>query len=261
MNHSLSHRPKDRGITMSRRNFGWIFALLSPVAASAQEWTVSATGTIYADSGPNTTLFAPLGTSLIGDTYTETITTDLSQNGSVSCSSLSCAGTFGGSPYGIAAASYTLTMTINGISYTQTETNPVINYGYLIDALSVNDTSTTLQDQVFQQVASSGCTTPGYANCANAYILGFSTSTPFVPNLDFNQSINVSSGLDSGSNSYFSYQPSGAAEPDIALYGSIKQLTVNAVSAPEIDPASAAGAMALLLGSLAVLRGRRRVTW
>jgi hypothetical protein len=34
--------------------------------------------------------------------------------------------------------------------------------------------------------------------------------------------------------------------------------TANAVRAPEIDPASAAGGLTLLLGSLAVLRGRRR---
>jgi hypothetical protein len=225
-------------------------------AAHAQDWTVTATGTISSDTRNSGSLFAPAGTSLVGDTYTETITTDLLLNGETSCSTISCSGTFGGSPYGLAAAPYTLTMTVNGVTYTQSESNPVINYGYLIDALSVNDTSTTLQDQVQQQVSSSGCTNPGGAQpCTNAYILAYSTTTPFVPNLNFNQSISVSSGLDSGSNTYFSYQPAGAGDPTVQLFGTINSLTVNA--APEIDSTSAISALVLLVGSLVVvLRGR-----
>jgi hypothetical protein len=42
------------------------------------------------------------------------------------------------------------------------------------------------------------------------------------------------------------------------IYFNITALTpVSGVAAPEIDPASASGALALLLGGLAVLRGRR----
>jgi hypothetical protein len=229
--------------------------LAGPFAAHAQ-WTVTATGTITSDQGLTGDPFA---TSLVGDTYTETITTNLLLNGETNCSTISCSGTFGGSPYGLAAAPYTLTMTINGVTYTQTESNPTINYGYLIDALSVNDTSTTLQDQVYQQVGSSGCTAVGYQTCTNGYILAYSTTTPFVPNLDFNQSITTSSGLDSGSNAYFSYQPAGAGEPTVKVFGSINELTVNAVGVPEIDAASAGGGIALLLGSLVVLWGRRAI--
>lgn len=235
----------------------FVMTLAGPLAAHAQAWTVSATGTIYADSGVNSGLFAPLGTSLIGDTYTETITTDLSQNGEIACSTISCAGTVGGSAYGVPGAAYTLTMKINGVSYTQTETNPTINYGYLIDGLSVHDTSTTLQDQVQQQVSSSGCPFPGFQTCTNAYILAYSTTTPFVPNLNFKQAITASSGLDSGSNAYFSYQPSGAGDPTLQVYGSIKQLTVNA--APEIDSNSAISALVLLVGGVVVLRSAPRL--
>jgi hypothetical protein len=240
--------------------------IAGPMVTQAQEWTVTATGTVSSDGGSGSSLFAPLGTSLIGDSYTETITTDLtqngSQNGSIACDTISCYATAGGSGYAVPTqgASYTLTMTINGVTFSQTDSNPVINYGGLIDALSTNDTSRIpyggFEDGVFQQIASSGCETSGVTTCVQADINASSTTTPFVSSLYFTQSITASSGFDSASQVQFVYWPVGAGDPAINLYGSISELTVNA--APEFDPTSAGSGLVLLVGGLMVLRGRNR---
>jgi hypothetical protein len=247
---------------MNRKILGLLAMALvvgGPATANAQGWTITATGTIYADTGVTGSLFAPMGTSLVGDAYTETITTNLLLNGQVSGCSISCAGTFGGSSIGLTAAPYTLTMTVNGVTYTQTESSPSSNYGFIVDALTINDTRIPPpQDLVEQLVSSSGCNTP-YHTCTDSDITAYSTTRPFVPNLNFNhQSITASSGLDSGSNAYFLYQRAGDAGPSELLNGSIKTLTVSAVNAPEVDERAMASGLTLLLGSLAVLRGRRR---
>jgi hypothetical protein len=60
-----------------------LLALLvfGPEPANASTWTVTVSGTIYADVVPafpvnGTGIFGPPGASLVGDAYTETITTD-----------------------------------------------------------------------------------------------------------------------------------------------------------------------------------------
>ena len=144
--------------------------LLAPVLTSvplrAQDWSVTVTGTIEAPttSGTgfeNAGLFGPAGSSIVGDRYTETITTDPSLNSSIFCHSPSCFGTIGGVRNNVGpGAAYTLTTTVNGVSFKLTESTPYLNEAYLIDALSKHDTSTTLQDQIFQEAESSGCTLP-----------------------------------------------------------------------------------------------------
>jgi len=132
----------------------WLMALallaLEGIASNAQAWTVTASGVIY--SGPdraidNAGLFVTPGGSLIGLTYTETITTDPLLNGHPQCvGDVSCLERDGGNYYGDnSGAPYTITTTVNGVSYTQTETSPFLNRSYVIDALSINDTTTTLQ--------------------------------------------------------------------------------------------------------------------
>jgi hypothetical protein len=232
--------------------------LVALAASHAQALTITASGTIYSDgvhTGNLAGLFVTPGASMIGYSYTETITTDPLLNGASACSTISCLGTIGGPFFGGPGAPYTITTTINGISYTQTEANPFVNEFYLIDALSVDDTSTTLQDQAYQGVASQGCVLAN-GPCTNSYILAYSLNTPFVPSLDFNQSITVLNGLDPGSNTYFSFRE-GPADPGSVnqyseFYGSISALTINV---PE--PSS----LAVLIGALAafgVMAGRKR---
>ena len=157
----------------------------------AQERTVTVTGTIESTttSGSgfdNAGLFGPAGATLVGDSYTETITTDPSLNSSIDCNSLSCFGTIGGVPNNVGpGAPYSLKVSVNGVPFTWTESAPYLNRAYLIDALSINDTSTTLQDQVYQEADSGNLNTFGVFS----YILAYSLTTPFVPNLNFNQPI------------------------------------------------------------------------
>jgi hypothetical protein len=117
-----------------------------------------------------------------------------------------------------------------------------VNYSYLIDALSINDASTTLQDQAYQGIESAGCVI-AYGACTSSYILAYSLDTSFVPTLDFNQSIDFSAGLDPGSNTYFSFRegptPPGCVEQYTAFYGSLSTLSINAV-APVTEPSTLA---------------------
>jgi hypothetical protein len=203
------------------------FAVCVPV--NAQDWSVTATGTIEASGTglDNAGLFGAAGSSLVGDTYTETITTNPLLNSTTACASATCAGTIGGlnNPAYDPGAAYTLTTTINGDSFKLTETTPFLNYAYLIDALSKHDTSTTLQDQVFQGTQSSGCASPS-GTCVSSYILAYSLTNPFVMN--FNHAINASGGLDPGSNTYFAWVENNGTPSGLTtiFYGSINTLSV-----------------------------------
>jgi hypothetical protein len=171
-------------------------------------------------------LFVAPGGSLTGLTYSETITTDPLQNGHPQCvGDVSCLERDGGNTYGDnSGAPYTITTTVNGVSYTQTENSPYLNRAYLIDALSINDTTTTLQDVANQEIDSNGCSSANTA-CTVSYILAFSLTTPFVPMLSFTQSITASTGLDPGSITYFAFRNSSGAST--LFYGSISSLSIN----------------------------------
>jgi hypothetical protein len=229
----------------------------------AQDWSVTVTATIEAPTTAgsgfdNAGLFGAAGANLVGDTYTETITTNPLLNSTTDCASLSCAGTIGGldnPAYGPGAA-YTLTTTINGVSFNLTESTPFLNHAYLIDALSINDTSTTLQDQLFQDARSSGCALP-ITTCVSSYILAYSLTNPFVPNLSFNQQINASGGFDPGANTYFAYTQNDGTPSGLTtiFYGSIDTLTVSQASGVP-EPATFS-LLALALAGMALTRIRR----
>src|SRR6476619_946045 len=120
-----------------------IVAMGMALAASpAQAWVITATGTIYSD-GPygtpdQTGLFGTPGVSLVGYAYTQMITTDPLLNTFFTGSSPIIHESYGGAGIGgCCGAPYTITTTVNGVTYTQTESNPYINRSYLIDGLSM----------------------------------------------------------------------------------------------------------------------------
>jgi len=183
---------------------------------------------------------------LVGDSYTETITTDPSLNASIDCHSLSCFGTIGGVPNNVGpGAPYNLSVTVNGVPFTWMESVPYLNRAYLIDALSSNDTSTTLQDQVYQEADSGNCN----SFCVYSYILALSLTTPFVPNLSFTQTINQSGGFDPGSNTNFNYTLQNGTPAGITtiFFGSIDTLAVQSVPSPGTLPLMLAGLVGMAL--------------
>src|SRR5215469_8637919 len=98
-------------------------------------------------------------------------------------------------------ATYSIAVTVNGFTYSQTESNPFINYAYLLDLSNGLAPNGLLYQQAFQEVESSGCSTV-YGVCTSSYILAYSQQTPFVFKLDFNHPLH-STELDPGSNTFF----------------------------------------------------------
>jgi hypothetical protein len=223
----------------------WLMAVMlvafGGVVSEAKAWTVVVNGVISDDLDhaiDNAGLFVTPGGSLIGLTYTETITTDPLLNGHPLCvGDVSCLERDGGNRYGDnSGAPYTITTTVNGVSYTQTETSPFLNRSYLIDALSINDTTTTLQDVANQEIDSNGCNGASAA-CTVSYILAYSLTTPFVPMLSFTQSITASTGLDPGSITYFAFRNSSGVST--LFYGSISTLSINPPPVSQQQPLAA----------------------
>ncbi len=215
--------------TIANRLMAVMLVAFGGVVSDAQAWTVVVSGVISSDQDhaiDNAGLFVAPGGSLVGLAYTETITTDPLQNGHPQCvGDASCLERDGGNTYGDnSGAPYTITTTVNGVSHTQTETSPFLNRSYLIDALSINDTTTTLQDVANQEIESNGCSSASPA-CTVSYILAFSLTAPFVPMLSFTQSITASTGLDPGSVTYFAFRNSSGAST--LFYGSISTLSIN----------------------------------
>jgi len=220
---------------MRRRIVSLAIALTAGLAASdAQAWIITASGTIYSQGSGGTDqtgLFGPPGASLFGASYTETITTNPALN-TYATASPGFQSTYGGSNWSVGSgAPYIVTTTVNGVSYTQTESNPFLNSSYLlIDGLS----AAGLQDQAYQGVESAGCIIE-YGACTSTDINAYSIDNPFIPNLDFNQSLTISDGLDPGSNTQFSFRE-GPTEPgSVNQYteftGSISALSINSVAA------------------------------
>jgi hypothetical protein len=219
-------------------------------ASPAQAWVITVTGTVYSD-GPygtpdQTGLFGTPGESLVGDAYTQTITTDPLLNTYLQETTPFYHQSYGGAGIGgCCGAPYTITTTVNGVTYSQTESDPYINRSYLIDGLG---TGLYPQDQVYQDVNSSGCSS-NYGPCTYSYILAYSFLTAFVPSLDFEQSLIASSELDPGSNTYFLFRngptEQGSVNQVTDFYGSISTISVN----PVPEPAS----LALFASSLALM--------
>jgi hypothetical protein len=114
---------------MSRRI--WLIAAVAifpflPKAAEADPWTITVVGTIFAETVPDQNgLFGPVGASLVGYGYSETITTNPLLNTGVVDSTPTLLERDGGVVIGCCGAPYTVTMTVNGVSYTQTESKSI----------------------------------------------------------------------------------------------------------------------------------------
>jgi hypothetical protein len=160
-----------------------LVVLGSPTAVLAGPFTVTVTGTIQSGAGPTDTalLFGANIDTLVGQIYTETITTDPAFDSQTIDTSTDHEA-YGGGQYG-AAAPYTLTVTVNGITYSQSEVDPFWNRTYLLDVTDPN-----FMNQIDQEVKSSGCVI-GYGSCVTSFINAYSLSTPFLHNLNFHQSL------------------------------------------------------------------------
>ena len=116
---------------------------------------------------------------------------------------------------------------VNGHTFAMLASNPFINRSYLVSGIS---NGLTGQDQVYHQGDFGSECFHSNGFCVTSYILAFSYKTPFVPSLDFNQSI-FATDLDPGSNTYFLFrdEPStdGSIQQYTGLYGSIDTLAVN----------------------------------
>jgi hypothetical protein len=119
---------------LHEHHFRWFVSLAIAIAvgfasSDAKAWIITATGTIYSNTGVNvagvtdqTGLFGPPGASLIGDTYTETISTNPALNTYATDLTTSFHDTYGGAGIGgCCGAPYIITVTVNGVTYTQTE--------------------------------------------------------------------------------------------------------------------------------------------
>jgi hypothetical protein len=142
---------------------------------------------------------------------------------------------------------------------------PFLNYAYLIDALSIHDTSTTLQDQLYQDARSSGCALP-VSTCVDSYILASSLTDPFVPNLSFTQRIHENNGFNPGCAAYFAYTENNGTPSGITtiFYGTIDKLRVNqgpqlkALTTTAPEPATLWLLPLGFIGLAVVGRGRKR---
>jgi hypothetical protein len=220
-------------------------ALTLFASSSAQALIITASGTITDQPyGPDANgLFGPVGASLIGDQYTETIATIPALNAYTTSPSPSYQlSTYGGAAYGAnaagTAAPYIIAVTVNGVIFTQIELNPFQNLSFLANGLTTNQ-GIPQMDSAVQVVQSAGCFS-AYPSCTNSYIAAYSLSTPFIPKLSFNQSLTISNGLDPGSNTYFNFRSAttpGLPEAYTFFYGSIDTLSINSVAATPLPPA------------------------
>lgn len=223
-----------------------IVGTLSANPASA--WTVTATGTIISSPTPfdNANLFAPGGTSLVGQSYSLTITTDPWLNQFVELVPTAGGGFNGIFSYDIdpasqlieTAAGYTLTVTVGGQSFSQSffrTTGTVRTVASLYNGLSHNYGVPPFEDSLSESVAGSGCTfsSSTYSSngtpCVIASIRAGSATTPFVPYLDFNLVTTLSlSAPPPGNQVEFSFINTDNSTADSTqLYGQIESLTVN----------------------------------
>ena len=210
-----------------------LLAGLAVLDTQAQAWTITVSGTIDSENPvfgqPGyASPFGMPGESLVGASYTMTITTDPSLNSFVESSTSTLHITYGGTSTDKGpAAPYTIKVTVNGVTFIQTEPIPAYNSSYLQSLRQPN-----FMDQVFQEVKSNACTW-AYGLCIDSYILAYSVSTGFLRNVDFNQTVTVPvpGRLDPDSRVYFAFRTGpydpGSFQQFSTLYGNISKLSIN----------------------------------
>ena len=241
-------------------------ALLVPLQADA--WTIKVTGTIFdlPDGSPASAdgfgLFGASNTLLAGDSYTETISTDPFMNSTIQCATATCLGTTGASGSGLSAAPFTLDMTVNGVSFVHNELAPSYNAAMLVDSLSTHDpTDPAPSDSLSQSIGWGNCDGSSSGPCMFTTVQALSSLLPFVPTLDFNQTITVAGGFnyaDTGSYTAFLAFDSQSSQ-ETSFYGTIDSLSVNGPVASVPEP----GTLPLLavgLGCIGLVRLRRKMS-
>jgi hypothetical protein len=218
----------DQRVTMASLGVAMVLATgLAASHAQADPWTITVRGTITSegfDHSDRAGLFGAPGAPLVGLPYSATITTDPSLNSNIESDTPTFHSTFGGSAISTSTgrgARYILSVTVNGILYVLTESNPFLNRSYL---QSVRQPS--VQDQVFQDARSLGCKS-AYGACTDWHINAYSSSVPFLPSLDFNQSLTVSEALNPLSEVYFSFRDADGQYTRFT--GSISTVSINQI--------------------------------
>jgi hypothetical protein len=217
-------------------------ATLVPVQADA--WTIKVTGTIFdlPDGSSASTdgfgLFGTANAALAGGSYTETITTDPLLNSTIQCATATCLGTIGASGPGLSAGPYTLTVTVNGVSFVHDALAPSLNSAQLVNSLSAHDpTDPAPYDLLSQSVGSGDCYDAPGGLCLFTTVQALSSWLPFVPTLDFNQTMTVAGGFnyeDTGSFTAFEVFDGQSPQQETDFYGTIDTLSVNPkVAVPE----------------------------
>lgn len=229
-----------------------VAAALIPL--QAQAWTIKVTGTIFdlPDGSPASTdgfgLFGAANTALAGSSYVETITTDPFLNSTIQCATATCLGTTGATGPGLSAAPFTLTVTVNGVSFVHNEVAPSFNSAMLVNSLSTHDPADPAPyDLLSQSVGSGDCASPSGGLCVFSSLQALSSLTPFVPTLDFNQTLTVAGGFNyAETGSYTAFGVFDASSQETDFYGTIDTLSVNPkVAVPE------PGTLPLLAAALA----------
>jgi PEP-CTERM motif len=164
---------------------------------------------------------------LVGSRYIKAISTDPLQSTQLSTSPSYIERNGGIGISGCCGAPYSISTTVNGFTYTQTELDPFVNRSYLISGIA---NGLTGQDQIYQQIQSAGCSS-AYGPCTSSYILAYSLTVPLVPILDFDHPIFAfSNKLDPGSNTYFLFRngptEQGSIDQYTGFYGTIDAIAV-----------------------------------
>lgn len=212
------------------------------VPLQAQAWTIKVTGTLFdlPDGSSASTdgfgLFGAANAALAGSSYIETLTTDPLLNSTIQCATATCLGTSGATGPGLSAGPYTLTVTVNGVSFVHNESAPSFNSSMLVNSLSAHDpTDPAPYDLLSQSVGSGDCGNPSGGLCVFTSLQALSSLTPFIPTLDFNQSLTVAGGFNYADGSYTAFGVfDGQSLQETDFYGTIDTLSVNPkVQVPE----------------------------
>lgn len=222
-----------------RKYLAAIIAICAATSAYGSPIIGTVSGVITSSTPDQNGLFGPVGGTLVGDSYAETVVTDPALNSFNSIETPSFHEVYGGNNWSAGTgAPFTLTMTVNGLSYILNEADPFENMFYLNNGLSAG---VGAEDQLDETVLSEGCSSM-YGPCTKSYVYPWSLTTPFIPTLDFDQSFADENGINSYPQSLmFFYQTgstvSGSADEfDTNFSGTITSVSLNASTSVSEPP-------------------------